>query len=91
MPAGEIFSFERLRALIATAPDARKAAEAAVAFGQEDDITVITLTTPRDRSDVHHFAVGARVNKFRGLEAAQCPREGSGIRFRLGVECSTIR
>jgi hypothetical protein len=27
-----------------TAPDARQAAEAAVAFGQEDDITVITLT-----------------------------------------------
>jgi serine phosphatase RsbU (regulator of sigma subunit) len=42
--AGEIFSFERLRALIATAPDAGQAAEAAVAFGQEDDITIFTLT-----------------------------------------------
>ena len=42
--AGEIFSFERLRALIATQPDAKQATEAAVAFGQDDDITVITLT-----------------------------------------------
>jgi serine phosphatase RsbU (regulator of sigma subunit) len=43
-PAGEIFSFERVRALIKTRPDARQAAEAAVAFGQDDDITVLTLT-----------------------------------------------
>jgi hypothetical protein len=42
--AGEIFSFERLRALIATQPDAKQATDAAVAFGQDDDITVITLT-----------------------------------------------
>ncbi len=41
---GDIFSFERLRALIATQPDARQATDAAVAFGQDDDITVITLT-----------------------------------------------
>ena len=42
--AGDIFSFERLRALIATQPDAKQATDAAVAFGQDDDITVITLT-----------------------------------------------
>ena len=42
--AGEIYGFERLRELIATEPDAKQAIEAAVAFGQEDDITVITLT-----------------------------------------------
>jgi Stage II sporulation protein E (SpoIIE) len=42
--AGEIFSFERLRKLIATGPDAKQATDAAVAFGQDDDITVITLT-----------------------------------------------
>ena len=42
--AGEIFGFERLRALMATLPDARQATEAAVAFGQDDDITVLTLT-----------------------------------------------
>jgi hypothetical protein len=41
---GEIFSFERLRALIATQPDAKQATDAAVSFGQDDDITVITLT-----------------------------------------------
>jgi hypothetical protein len=41
---GEIFGFERLHALIATMPDARQATEAAVAFGQADDITVLTLT-----------------------------------------------
>jgi len=43
-PAGEIFGFERVGALMATKPDAGQAAEAAVAFGQEDDFTVLTLT-----------------------------------------------
>ncbi len=42
--AGELFSFDRLRALMATQPDAQQATDAAVAFGQDDDITVITLT-----------------------------------------------
>ncbi|UWZ83213.1 PP2C family protein-serine/threonine phosphatase [Occallatibacter riparius] len=43
-PSGEIFSFERLNELFASDADAVKASEAAVAFGQEDDITVLTLT-----------------------------------------------
>jgi serine phosphatase RsbU (regulator of sigma subunit) len=43
-PSGEIFSFERLQALFAAAVNAAQASEAAVAFGQEDDITVVTLT-----------------------------------------------
>ena len=30
--------------LIATQPDAKQATDAAVAFGQDDDITVLTLT-----------------------------------------------
>jgi serine phosphatase RsbU (regulator of sigma subunit) len=42
--AGELFGFERLERLIAARPDAAVAVEAAVAFGQEDDITVLTLT-----------------------------------------------
>jgi Stage II sporulation protein E (SpoIIE) len=42
--AGDLFSFERLRALIATQPDAKQATDAAVAFGQDDDITVLTIT-----------------------------------------------
>jgi hypothetical protein len=43
-PSGEIFSFERLQALFASTADATQASAAAVAFGQEDDITVVTLT-----------------------------------------------
>jgi serine phosphatase RsbU (regulator of sigma subunit) len=43
-PSGEIFSFERLRTLFASGADAAMASEAAVAFGQDDDITVVTLT-----------------------------------------------
>ena len=43
-PSGEIFSFERLQQLFASRPDAAKASETAVNFGQEDDITVLTLT-----------------------------------------------
>jgi hypothetical protein len=43
-PSGEIFSFERLQTLFASGADAVQATEAAVAFGQDDDITVVTLT-----------------------------------------------
>jgi hypothetical protein len=43
-PSGEIFSFERLQTLFASGADAVQASEAAVAFGQDDDITVVTLT-----------------------------------------------
>ena len=43
-PSGELYSFDRLQALFATRPTAAEAAKAAVAFGQDDDITVLTLT-----------------------------------------------
>jgi serine phosphatase RsbU (regulator of sigma subunit) len=42
--SGEIFSFKRLDELFASAPDAARATDAAVSFGQDDDITVLTLT-----------------------------------------------
>ncbi len=42
--AGELYSFERLKLLFSTKPTAEQATEAAVAFGQDDDITVLTLT-----------------------------------------------
>lgn len=41
---GELYGFTRLTQLIATKPDASQAAEAAVTFGQDDDVTVLTLT-----------------------------------------------
>jgi serine phosphatase RsbU (regulator of sigma subunit) len=41
---GELYGFERLHILFTTRPDAAQASEAAVAFGQDDDITVLTLT-----------------------------------------------
>jgi Stage II sporulation protein E (SpoIIE) len=43
-PSGELFSFGRLHDLMTTHPDARQASEAAVTFGQDDDITVLTIT-----------------------------------------------
>jgi len=43
-PAGELFGFERLRALFTGHPNAEQATEVAVNFGQQDDITVLTLT-----------------------------------------------
>ena len=43
-PAGELLSFERLKAIFATKPTAEEATEVAVNFGQDDDITVLTLT-----------------------------------------------
>jgi hypothetical protein len=42
--SGELYGFERLHTLFASRPTAQQASEAAVAFGQDDDITVLTLT-----------------------------------------------
>lgn len=42
--SGELYSFARLQTLFATRPSAAQATDAAVAFGQDDDITVLTLT-----------------------------------------------
>jgi hypothetical protein len=42
-PGGELFGFDRLERLFATGPSAAQAMEAAVAFGQDDDITVVVL------------------------------------------------
>jgi hypothetical protein len=41
---GELFGFDRMHQLLAGKPTAQQATEAAVAFGQDDDITVLTLT-----------------------------------------------
>ena len=43
-PTGELFGFERLRELFTSHPNAAQATEAALRFGQQDDITVLTLT-----------------------------------------------
>lgn len=43
-PSGELYGFDRLHALLASRPSAQQATEVAVAFGQDDDITVLTLT-----------------------------------------------
>jgi len=42
--SGELFSFERLSELMALRPNAQQATEVAQDFGQEDDITVLTIT-----------------------------------------------
>ena len=41
---GELYSFDRLKTLFSGRPTADQAAQAAVNFGQDDDITVVTLT-----------------------------------------------
>ncbi len=41
---GELFGFTRLERLIALRPDAKEAVDTAIEFGQEDDITVLTVT-----------------------------------------------
>ena len=43
-PGGELYGFDRLHTLFATRPTAQQASEAAIQFGQDDDITVLTLT-----------------------------------------------
>jgi hypothetical protein len=41
---GELFGFDRLSALLATRPEVGKIVDAAEAFGQEDDITALSIT-----------------------------------------------
>ena len=41
--AGELYGFERVHMLFTRRPDAEQASESAVSFGQDDDITVLTL------------------------------------------------
>jgi serine phosphatase RsbU (regulator of sigma subunit) len=41
---GELYGFERLHTLFAMQPTAQQVTEAAIAFGQNDDITVLTIT-----------------------------------------------
>lgn len=43
-PSGDLFGFARVEALFAASPTAAQATEAAVDFGQDDDITVLTVT-----------------------------------------------
>jgi hypothetical protein len=42
--SGELYGFDRLHTLFASRPTAQQATEAAIQFGQDDDITVLTLT-----------------------------------------------
>jgi hypothetical protein len=41
--ARELYGFERIKTLLTKRPDASTIAETAPAFGQEDDITVLTI------------------------------------------------
>ncbi len=43
-PAGELLSFDRLKAIFGAKPTAEEATDVAVSFGQDDDITVLTFT-----------------------------------------------
>jgi len=42
--AGELYGFDRLETLFANKPTAGEASQQAIAFGQDDDITVLTIT-----------------------------------------------
>jgi Stage II sporulation protein E (SpoIIE) len=59
--ARELFGFGRVRNLIATNPDAHAASEAAVAFGQDDDITVLTVTRVAAGADSATRAVATEI------------------------------
>ena len=63
--SGEVYGFERMAALLATRPDASKAVEAAVAFGQEDDITVLTLTRLASGVESTTLLIAPRLNSAK--------------------------
>jgi hypothetical protein len=67
---GELFGFERCASLMRGMPSVQEIAEAAKAFGQEDDITVVKIARVREddaREDVGRFEDG-----------------GGGVRLRVG-------
>jgi serine phosphatase RsbU (regulator of sigma subunit) len=41
---GELYGFDRMKQMFAALPSAQEACQAAIDFGQDDDITVLTLT-----------------------------------------------
>jgi serine phosphatase RsbU (regulator of sigma subunit) len=49
----ELFGFDRLGGLLAKYPSAAQVVEAACSFGQEDDITVLTLTRLAESAPAH--------------------------------------
>lgn len=59
---GELYGFERVTALLADRPDAESIAKTAQAFGQEDDITVLTIT----RLPIHDAVEAAIVSLATG-------------------------
>lgn len=61
---GELYGFGRLGTLFAGKPDATQVTEAAIDFGQDDDITVLTLTrlsTGQECTAVHDISSFAHV------------------------------
>jgi hypothetical protein len=56
--ARELYGFERIKTLLTKRPDASTIAETARAFGQEDDITVLTITRLRAIQPVEATSVG---------------------------------
>lgn len=56
--AGELYGFNRTSALVATANNVEEIVEAACAFGQQDDITVLRLTRLAQTAPAHE----ARIN-----------------------------
>ncbi|HEX4006760.1 MAG TPA: PP2C family protein-serine/threonine phosphatase [Acidobacteriaceae bacterium] len=65
--AGELFGFDRVRALMGRRPEAQQAVDVAVQFGQEDDVTVlvITRTSLADDTNVLRDAVRQGMNAMR--------------------------
>jgi hypothetical protein len=57
---GELYGFDRTRELFAALPSATHAAEAAVHFGQDDDITIVTLVRIRMGKESADITTGNR-------------------------------
>ena len=68
---GELFGFERLNALFAVKANAEQAADAAMTFGQDDDITVLTVT--RLECDA------ASAAQYTNSTPAQAPRQAMDV------------
>jgi serine phosphatase RsbU (regulator of sigma subunit) len=71
---GELFGEERLAKLFAAWPTAKRAAEAAIQFGQDDDVTVVSFTRLNAEAISAEF-VETAVNRVSAIE----PKESRAL------------
>ena len=79
---GELFGEERLEKLFAAWPTAKEAAEAAIKFGQDDDVTVLSFTRLKTEAAAPNYPTPTPIG--RPLNPGKLPPWQSASRLEDG-------